>query len=159
MNLRSRAAVAVLERGGLQSMLANVARTEQYTRPRRSAHAAVLETSPWHMPLATATSARGASATVRTNTLAAGWGDSLSKDDWEVWGRELALLNRPPLPLLPLEKAHISPKGSFPEHTARVITCIWDHTWTATPSELFGISTQVISRKLLDHDSAYWLES
>ena len=42
------------------------------------------ETLPWHMPLATVTSARGASATVRTNTLAAGWGDSLGKGDWEL---------------------------------------------------------------------------
>ena len=95
-----------------------------------------------HMPPATEISARGTQATVRINALAAGWGDLPSKGDLEVKGRGLALLSRPPLPLLSLENAHISPKGSFPVHTAGVITCVWDRTWTATTTELFGINTQ-----------------
>ena len=140
-------------------MLANVAVTGLHTRACRSAHATVPKTGLGPMPREAQTSNKGLSAIVRSNTPAAGWVGLAGKEASGVEGRELALLSHPPLPLLSLRKASNIPWGSYPAHVAEVITCIWDRTWTATPSELFGINTQVISRKLFDHDSAHWLES
>ena len=53
-------------------MLAKVAVTGHFTRPRRSARAAVLKTRPEHMLPETEAIDRGSVATVRLNTLAAG---------------------------------------------------------------------------------------
>ena len=94
------------------------------------------------MPREAQISSKGLSAIVRSNTPAAGWVGLAGKEASGVEGRELALLSHSPLPLLSLRKAPNIPWGSYPVHVAEVITCIWDRTWTATPTELFGINTQ-----------------
>ena len=76
-----------------------------------------------------------------------------------VQGREFASLRRAVL-ALPRPEAEVRiVRGSLPVPVLSIFALIPDRTWTATPIELFGIRTQVISRKLFDHDSTTRLES
>ena len=122
-------------------------------RARRSAHTAVPKTGQGHEPCT-----EGLSARVR-NTSAVGLACFAGEGTLGVIGREFALLCQALLPPPFHWKALCSLRGSYPVPVVIVITCIPDRTWTATPIELFGIRTQVISRKLFDHDSAHRLES
>ena len=144
----------VLNAGGVEYMQAKVAEVRLHHRARRSAHTTVPKIGQGLMPRT-----KGVSASVRYNTSATGLACPVGVGTSGVKGVKLALLCHSLLPPTLLQKAIHIPWGLHPVPVVNVITCISDRTWTATPSELFGINTQVISRKLFDHDSAYWLES
>ena len=143
----------VLNAGGVEYMQAKVAEVRLHHRARRSAHTAVPKIGQGRKPCTERLSAKA------RNTSAAGLACLAGVGSLGVIGRELALLCFALLPPPFHWKALCSLRGSPPVPVVNVITCFPDRTWTATPIELFGINTQVISRKLLDHDSAYWLES
>ena len=156
-NLRSRAAIAALSAGGVESTLAiwpeqgNLARADARmlcvhvqsvfkTRERRSMAVTTASKTP-------RIGARGSPAGARQNGLFTGCGCFLRLGDSGAGSRALALLGRSPLSPLYLRNAATASRVLFPILIAKLCTSNWDTTWTATTTEQSGINPQVISRK------------